>query len=100
MDLAIVSEKWLNFNGENVFTYSPPPKSPTTELAKAHSTPISGWGKVDIVNTLFVDMDWYRIWKKYKKNETRLSKNRYQSRNHCHLVKMMAMNRYSYIIIE
>ena len=67
LDIAIVSDKWLNVNGEQVYTYCPPSNNQSIELAKAHFTPLSSWGKCDVLNTLFVEMNWNRTWKKYQK---------------------------------
>ena len=59
--------RWINHEGEKVYTYCPPPNDLIFELAKTHAIPISSWGKVDVVNTLFIDMNWDTAWKKYNK---------------------------------
>ena len=51
VDIGIVSDKWLNVSGLEV--YCPPPSIPTLVLAKAHSTPSESWGKCDVMDIVY-----------------------------------------------
>ena len=81
VDIAIISDKWLNVDVDKIYTYTPPIDHPAIRMAKTHATPISTWGKHDVFNTLSVEVDWDRAWKKYKILRKKLCKRCDQNRN-------------------